>query len=147
MSPSIDTRETRAFAREIKFLIDDATAARVRVWARAHLGPDPNAIGAWGDEYLTTSIYFDNERFDVFRQQGSHGRTKYRIRRYGESDEIYLEPKLRTPRLLSKRCTSIDLGEIARLSVAGGDADTGWAGDWFQRRMQLRGLRPVCEVS
>ena len=80
-------RDIRPSALEIKFLLDPATAAGVADWARANLAPDPNGTGAWGDEYLTTSLYFDNASYDVFHRRGSFGRSKYRIRRYGERIE------------------------------------------------------------
>jgi hypothetical protein len=145
MSPSLDTREHRAFAFEVKFVIDARLAARIRDWSRARLSPDPHAAGAWGDEYRTTSLYFDTAAQDVFRQRGSYGRTKFRVRRYGDSDEIFLERKLRNARMLSKRRTTVDLGELVR--VAEREPDAGWAGAWFQRRVALRGLAPACQVS
>ena len=46
-----DTREVRAFATEIKFVVDAAVAADVRRWARAHLEPDPHGAGEAGDQY------------------------------------------------------------------------------------------------
>jgi len=43
------------------------------------------------DEYQTTSLYFDNASYDVFNRRGSFGRSKYRIRRYGEESSAFLE--------------------------------------------------------
>jgi hypothetical protein len=145
MSPSLDTREHRAFAFEVKFVVDARTAARIRDWARTRLSPDPHAAGAWGDEYRTTSLYFDTPAQDVFRQRGSYGRMKFRVRRYGDSGEIFLERKLRNARMLSKRRTTIELDELPRLVTP--DAESAWAGAWFQRRLALRGLTPACQVS
>jgi hypothetical protein len=48
MSPSIDVRENREFASEIKFLVSPALAEQIRDWARARLAPDPNAGGPGG---------------------------------------------------------------------------------------------------
>lgn len=145
MSPSLETREHRAFAFEVKFVIDTRTAVRIRDWARARLEPDPHGAGAWGDEYRTTSLYFDTPAQDVLRQRGSYGRTKFRIRRYGDSDRIFLERKLRNPRLLSKRRTTIDLADLTR--VAAPAADPAWSGAWFQRRLAVRGLAPACQIT
>jgi len=145
MSPSLDTRETRAFAFEVKFVIDGRVAARIRDWARGRLSPDPHAAGAWGDEYRTTSLYFDTPAQDVFHRRGSYGRMKYRVRRYGDSVEIFLERKLRNARMLNKRRTTIDLGDLSRVALPG--ADSGWAGAWFQRRVAVRGLAPALQVS
>ena len=145
MSPSLDTRESRAFAFEVKFVVDGRAAARIRDWARARLSPDPHAAGAWGDEYRTTSLYFDTPAQDVFRRRGSYGRMKYRVRRYGDSGEIFLERKLRNARMLNKRRTTIELVDLPRVALA--NADTGWAGAWFQRRVAVRSLAPALQVS
>src|SRR6476659_1727414 len=140
-----DTREVRAHATEIKFVLDAAVAAHVRRWARAHLEPDPHGAGEAGDEYLTTSVYFDTEQLDVFHRRGSFGRSKYRIRRYGCDQVVFLERKLREPAVLAKRRTMAPLTALHRLT--GIDPRTSWPGDWFQARLVARRLQPVCQVS
>ncbi len=105
-------RDIRPSALEIKFLLDPATAAGVASWARANLAPDPNGTGAWGDEYLTTSLYFDNASYDVFNRRGSFGRSKYRIRRYGEESSAFLERKMRQPAVLAKRRTRLSCDDL-----------------------------------
>ena len=91
MTPPAHTRETRGLASEIKFLVDPGTGSRIRDWARARLQPDPYGEGPFGDEYRTTSLYFDTPEFDVFRRRGSYGRSKYRIRRYDGEAGAFLE--------------------------------------------------------
>lgn len=140
-----NTRETRALAAEVKFLIPPSTAARIRTWARTCLQPDPHGAGPWGDEYAITTLYLDTPAFDVFARRGSFGRAKYRIRRYGHDECVYLERKLRKPGILIKRRTAVPLPAPDRLQAPGGDAR--WAGHWFARRVAVRGLRPVCRVS
>ena len=145
MSPSTDLRENREFASEIKFLIDPATAVQVHDWARMRLAADPNASGDSGDAYQITSLYFDTESFDVFHRRGSFGRSKYRIRRYGRSEVAFLERKLKTRGLLTKRRSIIKLDELERL----GDAESApaWNGRWFHRRFLARRLQPVCQIA
>jgi len=143
MSPH--TRETRAFANEIKFVVDERLGARIRDWARANLEPDPHGDGAFGDEYRTTSLYFDTSNYDVFHRRGSHGRAKYRVRRYGDRDVVFLERKLRKPGLLVKRRTLGPIGVLDWLSEDHQIED--WPGEWFHRRLIVRRLRPVCQVS
>jgi hypothetical protein len=140
-----DTRETRASACEIKFLIDGRLAPRLREWAREHLSADPHGGGTFGDEYNTTTIYFDTPALDVFHRRNSFGRAKYRVRRYGNSDLVFFERKLRKPGVLIKRRTIDGLAEMARLEAE--DADPAWQAHWFQRRVQVRQLRPVCQVT
>ena len=140
-----DTRETRAAACEIKFVIDERLAPRVRDWARARLQPDPHGAGPFRDEYRISTLYFDTRRFDVFHRNDSFGRAKYRVRRYGEADAVFFERKLRKPGLLIKRRTRDDIETLDRL--ADGIVDPDWAGHWFHRRLVVRSLRPVCQVS
>jgi hypothetical protein len=145
MSDHPHTRETRDFAREIKFLIDASAARVVRDWARARLAADVHGSGPFGDEYDTATLYFDTDGFDVFHRRGSFGRSKYRVRRYGTSDVVFFERKLRTPGRLVKRRTADGIGELARLGRAG--ADVTWPANWFHQRLQVRRLHPICRVS
>jgi hypothetical protein len=101
MGSSFDLRETRVYAREIKFVIDTSLASEIQQWMRANLEPDENGTGPFGDEYATSSLYFETPKFDVFHRRGSYGRSKYRIRRYGLADSMFLERKFRTDRLLA----------------------------------------------
>ena len=138
-----ELRETRVFASEIKFLVPAAAGAAIRDWARRHLLADPHGSGDAGDEYDTTTIYYDTPEHHVFHRRGSFGRSKYRVRRYGRREHVFLERKLRRPGMLSKRRTLVPLDALSRLD----EPASGWEGDWFQRRLVLRQLRPVCEVS
>jgi hypothetical protein len=141
---SAGARETRAFASELKFLIPRATGAAIRDWARQHLEADPYGSGEFRDEYLTSTLYFDSPGFDVFHRRASFGRSKFRIRRYGESTDVYLERKLRRPGMLAKRRTLVPMGVIDRLETANCRE---WPGEWFHRRVLLRQLRPVCQIG
>jgi hypothetical protein len=136
-------RDTRAFACESKFLVTAATGEAIREWARQHLTADPHGSGHSGDEYDTTTLYYDSPEYHVFHRRGSFGRSKYRVRRYGRRPLVFLERKLRRPGMLSKRRTLVPLDALTRLD----EPLTGWEGGWFQRRLQLRRLRPVCEIS
>jgi hypothetical protein len=137
-------RETRAFANEIKFLVPRATGSGIRDWARRYLDPDPHGTGAFGDEYGIGTIYFDSAGYDVFHRRASFGRSKYRIRRYEFGTEVFLERKLRRPGMLTKRRTFVSASLLPRLEELD-IAD--WPGAWFHRRLLLRRLRPVCEIS
>ena len=145
MSPSTDVRERREFASEIKFVVPLPLAKQLSDWARARLMADPNAGGAAGDTYRITSLYFDTERFDVFHRRGSFGRSKLRVRRYGQTELLFLERKLRTRGLLAKRRSIVTLGELDRLTEE--TPDRNWPGYWFHRRLLARGLKPVCQIS
>jgi hypothetical protein len=142
-----ESREVRGLAAEVKFLVSPADARRIRDWARATLAPDPFGAGAFADEYRTTSLYFDTAALDVFNRRGSYGRAKYRVRRYGNADRIFLERKLRTSSLLAKRRTAIALDDLPLVADDNPAAPWNWSGDWFQQRLAARRLEPACEVS
>ncbi len=145
MSIDAHSRETRPFASEVKFLVDATTGAAIRNWVRASLDPDPHGGGPFGDEYRTTSLYFDTDEGDVFHRRGSFGRSKYRVRRYDGASSVFLERKLRRPGILVKRRTTVPIDALDRLTAL--DSDPDWAGAWFHRRLRLRDINPVCEVS
>jgi hypothetical protein len=138
------TRETRDGAREVKFLVSADRSAAVLDWARSRLAADPHAGGPSGDEYRTTTIYFDTPDMAVLNRRGSYGRSKYRIRRYGVSQMAFLERKLRTSDLLSKRRTAIAVAELPGLFSTSG---SGEPYRWFVDRVATRQLSPVCQVS
>jgi hypothetical protein len=145
MSPSTDIRENREFASELKFVVNRALAEQIRDWARTRLSPDPNASDESIDAYHITSLYFDTSQFDAFHRRGSFGRSKYRIRRYGMSEAAFLERKLKTRGLLSKRRSVVKLDELNRLG--GIKPERGWAGFWYHQRLLARRLLPVCRIS
>ena len=133
------------FTAEIKFLVNAAVGAEIRAWARSRLEADPHGGGPCADEYRVSSVYFDTDARDVFHRRGSYGRSKYRIRRYQEAPTVFLERKLRNGNRLAKRRTVIDLGILPLLAVPG--ALNGDGTGWFRRRVALRCLEPVCQVS
>jgi hypothetical protein len=136
-------------SRETKFLIDPATAAAIGEWARATLERDPHGEGQFGDQYRTTSLYFDTDDFDVFNRRGSYSRSKYRIRRYDGLSTAFLERKLRTDSILAKRRTSVALTDLAPLgrSIATRRVLSRWVGSWFEHRLLIRRLQPICQIS
>lgn len=129
---------------EQKFLLTRALASEVREWARVHMNADPHGQGANGDEYTVHSLYLDTQNFDVLRRTGSFGRGKYRIRRYGSSEVVFLERKMKAEGLISKRRTVVNLSELPAL----GDPipNRRRADFWFHRRTLARQLQPVCQI-
>ena len=130
---------------EVKFLVSAALAPRIREFARTYFVPDGYGTGPFCDEYDTSTLYFDTDELDVFHRRGSYGRAKYRVRRYGDADTIFLERKLRQPGRLIKRRTG---ASMCALGLLGEERTLGeWDGAWVHRRLLLRGLRPVCQIS
>lgn len=146
LSPSLDVRESREFASEIKFQVPDFAGEAILEWARDRLSPDPNVSNGstQNDAYQITSLYFDTEDYDVYHRNGSFGRSKYRVRRYGPSRTVFLERKLKTRGLVSKRRASVSIDELARLQGADPEAD--WPGFWYHQRLVARRLKPICQI-
>lgn len=140
-----DAKETRVHAFEIKFVVDAQMGERIRAWARTFLDADPHGTGPFGDEYRTSTLYFDTAEGHVFHRWGSYGRAKYRIRRYGDSNVAFLERKLRRPGMLVKRRTQVALDELERSDEI--NASLLSSGAWFHRRTETRALSAVCQVS
>ena len=141
----VHTSNNGTATSEIKFLIPPDVAQGIREWARTHLAPDPHGAGADADEYDTCTLYFDTAEFDTLCRRGSYGRAKYRVRRYGDADAIFLERKLRKPGILIKHRMACGIDCLDRLN--GSEGIRGWTGEWFQRRLLVRRLHPVCQVS
>lgn len=144
MAPG-DTGVTGGYTSETKFVIGASTGREIAAWVRAHLVADIHGGGPHGDEYRVTTLYFDTPSGDVFHRRGSYGRSKYRIRRYQDEPTVFLERKLRTKHLLAKRRTQVEIAMLQRLGTAPMDIDE--AARWFDRRLRLRRLQPVCQVS
>jgi hypothetical protein len=141
----IHLRETRAHAREIKYLVDAARGPEVQAWMRANLAPDEFGSGPEHDQFETSSLYFETAGFDVFHRRSSYGKSKYRVRRYGGSPIMFLERKFRTERVLIKRRTTAALEDFRRIEASEPDPD--WYGYWFHRRLLARRLQPLVQVS
>ena len=131
----------RPRAVELRFVVSAERAAEILSWARAELEADPHGRGPHRDAYRVTSLYFDTPRFDVVHRRGSYGRAKYRIRRYGAEDTVFLERKLRTNDMLVKRRTQVPLEPWDE----GLDEDQ--EGAWFRRRIAARQLKAMCVIA
>lgn len=143
MSPSTDRSGSKEFATELKFLVEPQRALEIQTWASERLEADPHA-GPDG-RYLVTSLYFDTPAGDVYQRNGSYGRSKYRVRRYGQSDVVFVERKMKRKDRVGKTRSMVTTSELPQL--AGTGATRAWAGYWFHRRLRARGLEPVCQIS
>lgn len=146
LSPSLDVRESREFASEIKFQVPELVAEEILQWTESRLSPDPNATdNNQTGSYQITSLYFDTDQFDVYHRNGSFGRSKYRVRRYGPSKVVFLERKLKTRGLVSKRRASVPVEELSRLHTD--EPDASWPGFWYHQRLLARRLKPICQIG
>ncbi len=97
-------REIKDFNRlELKYVVPHATIGRFVDALGSYVVPDPN--NGQGGGYPIYSIYADSPEWACFWEkiEGLKFRRKVRFRRYGESDQVWIEIKQRIDRTLQKR--------------------------------------------
>ncbi|MCC6441927.1 MAG: polyphosphate polymerase domain-containing protein [Armatimonadetes bacterium] len=144
LSPSLSTAKAQAGAYEIKQRIGYSQAERVLSWARQHLILDPHIDPALRNAYRVLTIYFDTEQIDVYRQTPAYAYCKFRLRRYGGDDKVYLERKDKREGQVRKQRTRIAASELDRLCEFAHGSE--WAGDWFRQQVQELHLAPSCLI-
>jgi hypothetical protein len=130
-------------AYELKFLLNDDQAREMEGRLMDALLPDPHADPTLGGMYAVTSLACDSPDLGVFYRDARMRNRKYRVRRYGASETVYLERKRsRQGRVKKRRAPALGAGL--------GDIVTGKAGDashgWFVRELSARELAPVCRI-
>ena len=143
-SPSLDGRlRGNLPAMEMKFLLSEAQAREVEDYLRPSLSLDPHADPQSG--YSLTTLYVDTPQMDVYHRRGRFRLFKFRVRRYGAAQQIYLERKSKRGMEVRKRRTQVPLEEVALL--AGGSSPRGWSGTWFHAQLRRSEFQPVCLLS
>ena len=136
---------------ELKYPIPSELADQVRAWAREHLDRDPHGTDAQGDSYEVHTVYFDTPHLDLYHRTAVVGRTKYRVRRYGDESHLWLESKSKKRSVVRKQRTLVDRQElVTRISSedeTGHTIPTEWPGDWFVERTDAIGMRPTINLS
>lgn len=102
---------TRFRRHELKLVLDAREATLVRDFARLNFAEDRFSPG--GKPYAVHSLYLDSEDFAVYHRRLDDGDTKYRIRRYGSEECVWLERKRRNGVLVRKRRERIPLAAMA----------------------------------
>jgi hypothetical protein len=140
LSPSLNNSRAPAF--ELKFLVTEQQATDLEAWAREHLHLDPH-----GDNgvYLTTTLYCDTPDFDVLHKTDGFRRRKFRLRRYDDRPDIFVERKAKAGTQVRKRRAVILEPELAYLASPVSLPD--WPGNWFHRRVWFKNLGPTCALS
>ncbi len=145
-TPLRDRKADHRFGQyEIKFLIGEDSAAQVRDWARVNMSRDPVAACDEREMYQVHTVYLDTPTLGVFGRAGALRTRKYRLRRYGSEDTVWLERKAKVRGRVKKRRTAISEEQLACLYDSA--PPPYWPGQWFRRRVQLRQLQPVCSVT
>jgi hypothetical protein len=114
--------ETRLERLELKYLVDEGTAERVRRDITPYCAPDiHNPTGGGMRGYGISSLYLDSPAlaFHQAKERGDPDRLKLRVRRYDRSAIRVLEIKRRVSDVISKTRAAVDAAE-AELAVSGG---------------------------
>lgn len=145
LSPALRRGEAAALgpAFEVKFLLSEERARELEERLLRALLPDPHSDPALGGMYAITSLACDGPTFGVFfRDEGMKNR-KYRVRRYGSSDLVYLERKRSRQGRVRKRRVEAGLSEFGEVAQ-GRAGDVGQA--WFAKELRAHDLTPVCRL-
>jgi SPX domain protein involved in polyphosphate accumulation len=114
--------ETRFERLELKYLIDEATAERVRRDIAPFCKPDPHNQAAAGGSatagYAVSSLYLDSPNLAFYRakERGDAERLKLRLRTYGHSPFAVLELKRRIADVIDKTRATVDRKDAARVA-------------------------------
>ncbi len=141
-SPSLDGDGDSGSAFEVKFLLSEALAARLEQRAAEFLERDAFSDPTAGGSYRTTTVYFDTPGFDVLHRTPGFRRRKYRVRRYGQEQVVFLERKTRREDRVRKRRDSVPLGGLSS-ALKSDSVDAAW----FATEVADRELHPVCRMS
>lgn len=145
LSPSLQSTHDSPPAHEVKFVLSDEQAWRVEHQLQAVLIPDPHTqLTNSNGVYCTTTVYCDTPGLDIFHRHSGFTRRKYRVRRYGLAESLFLEQKTKDETQVQKRRTIIPQEELARLQSTNSDFD--WEGGWFHESVTSLHLAPVLAV-
>ena len=138
---------------EMKYRLPSDLSAEVKRWARENLGRDPHADLDDGDAYQIHSTYFDTPERDLYDRTGVIGRTKFRLRRYGNDASVWLESKRKRRMVVRKRRTRIDRPDVETGPLTFDDDATlighppDHPADWFLAAVTRRRLVPTTRLS
>jgi hypothetical protein len=118
---------------ERKFLVPEVLSGELLASVAKRLKPDPH-----GGTYTVASLYLDTPDLAAFRREMAG---KWRIRRYGTGDALFVEHKARPePGQVRKRRSQIGPEQCAGLPEGSGPG-------WFTRAILKESLAPVCLIS
>ncbi|HVJ68062.1 MAG TPA: polyphosphate polymerase domain-containing protein [Caulifigura sp.] len=144
-SPSLRAADLAAPpSYELKYALTELDAAGLEQEFSGWMSIDPHADPALDHSYRISTVYTDTPRFDVFHRVPGHYRTKFRLRRYGDSSAVFLERKTKRGRQVSKDRASVDHEHLHRLSAS---ANPDWPGEEYRLQLARRSLLPVCAVT
>lgn len=104
---------------ELKYLIDEQQASRIRLFIRSHLVPDSHADPRQLHGYPVHSLYLDSPSLELLRssQEGLRNRFKLRLRFYDDDPQhpVFLEIKRRLDGVITKQRAKVARGGLELL--------------------------------
>jgi hypothetical protein len=104
---------------ELKYLIDEATAVRVRDFALCYLNMDPYGVGQPDYSYPVHSLYLDSDDLQIYWRtvNGDKNRYKLRLRYYSEKEgtPVFFEIKRRMKDIIQKQRGGVRHAAVPRL--------------------------------
>jgi hypothetical protein len=145
-SPGLRIQAGAAPAFELKFELSRDDVFRMKAWAVRHLRPDPHGVDGC---YRVTSVYCDTPQFDVFHRSPGYKASKLRLRRYGSTDFIFLERKVRRGDRIRKRRVEVAPEDLRGLAtyMDGGIPPADWKAGWFLEYALKKQVAPACRVG
>jgi hypothetical protein len=132
-------------AREMKLLVDETQAREIESRLSPQLSLDPHADPAQGNSYHLSTLYCDTPGLDVLHRRGRYRLFKFRLRRYGDSDKIFLERKSKRGTQVRKRRALVDMADLSYFGQSS-PPDT-WAGAWYHRQVARNRFAPTCLIE
>jgi hypothetical protein len=144
-SPSLVSHPDEACqAFELKFLVAPAVAEQIATWATGEMEVDPHANPTTGS-YTIHTVYLDTPGYDMFWRREGYRNEKYRLRRYGEATQLFLEHKVRRGDRVAKDRCELPRDEFAAwVHSPGGDTPAVLA---YRQTLAAKQLHPVCRMS
>ncbi|MES1213193.1 MAG: VTC domain-containing protein [Singulisphaera sp.] len=125
--------------------LDSPLAHDLERYLATVLHRDPHAAVSPDGTYQVTTLYTDTAQFDILHRTMPRQRRKFRLRRYGQEQCVYLEQKTRRQSRVRKKRSLVAADQV--LELAQETASEGWAGRWFHQSLRRYGLRPVCAIG
>jgi hypothetical protein len=104
---------------ELKYLIDEDMALRIRDFVRCYLGMDEFGVGKPNFSYPVHSLYLDNDNLDIYWRtvNGDKNRFKLRLRYYSDHPDspVFFEIKRRMKDVILKQRGGVRHTAVAML--------------------------------
>lgn len=142
VSPSL--QEAGRWANEVKFEVSREKAVGILAWAGVHMVEDVHSRFLEGG-YLISSLYLDTPELGVFHKEQGCRVSKFRVRRYGDSEGIFLEQKRKRGSRVTKRRIETEISLLQNLCPS--ELPLEAPQRWFCEAVERRKLRPVSLVS